>query len=88
MKRLFLIILTIFILHSQWSSIEHAFHDHAAGDVCVTCLSTQSLDDALFTSFQPVSLGKKTCRQERLNLELISTKRIRNYTVRAPPGFI
>ncbi len=87
MKRLHFIILTAFLLLSQWGSIEHLYHAHKAGEVCDYCISAQSLDHAVSSTVQTVIVVKQTFIQPELTQAAITKSFTPNYAVRAPPLF-
>lgn len=88
MKRLFLTLLALFIILSQQGSLEHAYHDHEAGEVCDYCLSSKSLDHIAVSSIQPIVHTYGLQWQNEFALQVIHKSHISYFAVRAPPRFI
>lgn len=88
MKRLHFIILTAFLLLSQWGSIDHVYHAHKAGEVCDYCISAQSLDHAVSHAAKTVVVVKQTFIQPELTQASITQSFTPHYAARAPPRFI
>jgi len=88
MKRRHFIILTAFLLLSQWGSIDHVYHAHKAGEVCDYCISGQSLDHAVGHSVKAVAVVKQTFVQPELTQASVSKSFTPTYAARAPPRFI
>jgi len=78
----------ITLLLSQWGVIDHAFHEHIAGEVCDYCLSAKSFDDTIPALEQTVAPGVQSQNPEVL-LQVVKSKTLSHYySVRAPPQFI
>ena len=88
MKRLHFTIITITLLLSQWGVIEHAFHEHVAGEVCEYCLTAKSFDDIVLSSDQAVVPAIQSQISEVLFQAAKSETFSHYYSIRAPPQFI
>ena len=88
MKRLYILTLAISILLSQWGSIDHVYHEHAAGEVCDYCISTPSLDNALGYDHN-IDFSNNTLQSSgEITSELLITSTVRIYAARAPPRLV
>lgn len=88
MKRLHLIIIMVTLLLSQWGMIDHAFHEHNAGEVCDYCITAKAVDDAV-TSSEKIVVSDKQNQNPDVLLQASNFKTTRHfYSVRAPPQFI
>lgn len=88
MKRLNLIVLTLFLILGQWSSLEHAFHEHQASEVCDYCLSKKPLEHLAVNSIQtffPTSIPQW---QDELTPQVYLNEKVSYFAARAPPRFI
>lgn len=88
MKRLHFILLTAFLLFSQWGSIDHVHTKHVAGEVCDFCIQAKSFDHAVSSSFQSILVSKQTQQAETLLVASTSQSVTRHYAARAPPRFL
>ena len=88
MKRLHFAIIMITLLLSQWGVIDHAFHEHEAGEVCDYCISAKPFDDAVTSSDVIVVPNKQTQTPAVLLKTAHSKTRNHFYSVRAPPHLI
>lgn len=88
MKRLHFIILSAFLLFSQWGSIDHVYHVHTAGEVCDYCISAQPLGHAVSDSAKTIVVVKQTFAQPELTQAPISKSFTPGYAARAPPRYI
>ena len=89
MKKLLIISLALISLTlGQMGSLEHAFHEHAAGEQCDYCLSAKSLGHGLITSpVIPVSRYSISVQTDNPLLTRGHSSH-RHYPTRAPPHFI
>jgi len=88
MKRLHFIFITLFLILGQWSSLEHVYHDHTAGEVCDYCLSIKPLEHIAVNSIQP-NISKNIPQwQGVLTTQFMMKSSISYFAIRAPPRFI
>ena len=87
MKRLHFTIIMNTLLLSQWGMIDHAFHEHVAGEVCDYCITAKSFDDTVSSLDQTVAPGIQSQNPEVLLQAAKSETLSHYYNVRAPPQF-
>ena len=88
MKRLNLLVLTLFLVLGQWSSFEHAFHEHQESEVCDFCLNKKPLEQLAnhtIDTFIPQSISQQ---HEKLAFELVLNTQASYFSARAPPRLI
>ncbi len=88
MTRLHILVITLFLILGQWSSFEHAFHDHQASEVCDFCLNKKPLEQLATNSiqtFNPISLSQW---YDQLTPRLAFNNKLSYFSARAPPRFI
>ena len=88
MNRLNFIILTVTLLLSQLGSLEHAYSEHKAGEVCDYCVSAPSLDHAISGSIAFNFSNNPSQQHNELTQTSLSAKTLRFYAARAPPRLI
>jgi hypothetical protein len=85
MKRIHLIVFALVLILGQWSSLEHAYHEHNSNEVCDYCLSIKPLDNAATNSAQAFVSNQISHNQDELTSGFIPSNLIRHFSVRAPP---
>lgn len=89
MRRFLLTALTLVTLLSQWGWLEHAYHDHDAGERCEFCLSSASQHDHAITASSasqlPVIVHNFIAPPLILSQPVLTNGSIR---IRAPPRFL
>ena len=88
MKRLLLTFFALIIILVQQGSLEHAYHEHAAGEICDYCLNSKSLDHFTVNSAQPVVHTVSLQWKFEYSHSVILTSHTRYFSARAPPRFI
>ena len=88
MKRLNLIVLTLFLILGQWSSLEHTFHEHQASEVCDHCLSKKPLEHFTVNSIQTFFPTNIPQWQDELMPQVSLNEKVSYFAARAPPRFI
>ena len=88
MTRLHILVITLFLILGQWSSFEHAFHDHQASEVCDFCLNKKPLEQLATNSIQTFIPLSHSQWYVQLTPRLVSNKTVSYFSARAPPRFI
>ena len=88
MKLFNLIILTLTLLLSQMSMLDHVYSEHHSGEVCDYCISTPSLDATDSNSSQSHLTFNTGQQHFGLIQTFHSTISLRFYAARAPPYLI
>jgi len=88
MSRLYITVLALILLLGQWSSIDHAYHQHDSAEACDYCLSAQTLDHAATPATLFVFAPSFKVFKSDLISELTFKSHFRYFAARAPPRFI
>jgi hypothetical protein len=88
MKHLYIPILVLVLLLTQWGSLDHDYHVHDSGESCDYCLSAHALDHAVTPTLLNIFESSFIQFQSHQLSEVVSKKSFRYYAVRAPPRFI
>jgi hypothetical protein len=87
MRKPLIILLTLLSLLSQWAWVEHAYHEHDAGEVCKICLLGHAQSHAVL----PTTLTLPTPYPEHFDQPRSTPQAVtRTFTrqnIRAPPVF-
>jgi len=88
MKRLYLTVLVLVVLLTQWGSLSHDYHIHTEDESCDYCLSAQTFDHAVTPSTLKAHLPKFFQFKAKHTRLIVLNKGFYNYAARAPPRFI
>lgn len=85
MRNYLLTLLAVITLLSQWGVVEHAYHDHDSGEVCVVCLTASNHDHAITPSLPALPTMASFTIGEQLPQQVAARRTVRHYASRAPP---
>lgn len=85
MRRLLIILLTAFVLLTQWGLAAHAYQDHDEAHVCELCLAQAQHDHVLLPSIPVLSLLGNFEQTSTPSFKTFTPLTLRHYPVRAPP---
>lgn len=88
MKNLYLSILVVVLLLTQWGSLAHDYHVHDSAETCDYCLSAQALDNAVTPELQSFSGHSSFLTHTKKVFVTVTKSGFYNYSARAPPRFI
>lgn len=88
MNRQLIIVLTLFLVLTQWGSLEHAYHDHSAGEACDYCSTSKSLDHIVLASSESVVHTVGFQWHDELISQDFYKAHVNYFTARAPPHTI
>lgn len=87
MRKPLIILLTLLSLLSQWAWVEHAYHEHDAGEICEICLLGHAQAHAAVPSTLPLTASYPEHFERPQHSRQAARPAFTRQNIRAPPVF-